>query len=380
MNILYIETSLAPHRGGVQKVTWNISKFLEANGFNIFFAYHLVDYDKIPESNKIKFSLSWTPDKFFDVLSSFIKINKIDIIISQDRTLPFYTETYKRIKKEKICKIIHCVHQSPDFFKHIKIGMSQKIKNILYMILHGKSFRKIQEQSIYSIADRTVLLSELFLKDYIKINDIKDQGKLSAISNPLSFVTYVTENEIMNKEKIVLIITRFEEKQKNTKSALRVWSKVFPKIDDTWKLVLAGYGEDEKMILDYAKELKLKKFEFIGKILSPEEYYEKASIFMMTSHYEGFGITLTESQQKGCIPIAFNTYNAVKDIIIDEYNGYIIPPYDEQLYAEKMIELINDKEKMVQMQFNAVKSSEKFDIKNIGTKWINLLNGILNDE
>ena len=379
MNILYIETSISPHRGGVQRVTWSISEFLKKNGFDIFFAYHLVDYDMVQEDHKLKFSTNWTHDKFFKTLSAFIIKNKIDVIISQDRKTPFYTETYKKIKIKKLCKIIHCVHQSPDYFKNMETSLMQKIKKLLYYIRNGQSYRVTQEQSIYHIAEHTILLSDLFKKDYIELNAIKDNSKLIAISNPLSFNTYAGKNEIENKEKTVLIITRFEEKQKNIKSALRIWSEVTKNTNNDWKLVLAGYGNDEEMILNYAKELKLKNFEFIGKVIHTEEYFNKASLFMMTSHYEGFGITLTESLQKGCIPIAFNTYSAVRDIIVHGYNGYIIQPYDEKLYANRIIELINNKEKMMQMQYNAIASSKKFDIENIGNQWINLLKEIQND-
>ena len=271
------------------------------------------------------------------------------------------------------------MHQSPDYFKNMETSLMQKIKKLLYYIRNGQSYRVTQEQSIYHIAEHTILLSELFKKDYIELNAIKDNSKLIAISNPLSFNTYAGKNEIENKEKTVLIITRFEEKQKNIKSALRIWSEVTKNTNNDWKLVLAGYGNDEEMILNYAKELKLKNFEFIGKVIHTEEYFNKASLFMMTSHYEGFGITLTESLQKGCIPIAFNTYSAVRDIIVHGYNGYIIQPYDEKLYANRIIELINNKEKMMQMQYNAIASSKKFDIENIGNQWINLLKEIQND-
>jgi glycosyltransferase involved in cell wall biosynthesis len=45
----------------------------------------------------------------------------------------------------------------------------------------------------------------------------------------------------------------------------------------------------------------------------------------MTSAYEGWGLTLTEAQQMGVVPIAFDSFGAVYDIIENEYNGLIIP-------------------------------------------------------
>lgn len=373
MNILYITPSLDPNRGGVERATWLISRYLEKHNNNVFFAYHTADYELIQESHKMRFSLEWSAEETNEAFISFIKENCIDILINQNTHTPNLMSTIRYIKKEKLCKIIYCIHQAPDYLKYTKEPILKRIKTWLFTIKNKKSYRIMRDKELYENADKVVLLSKSFIDDYTRINELKNDNKIIAIPNPLSFPTNIKEEEIKEKENKVLIIARLEEKQKNIKSALRIWDIVNKSIQHNWKLTLAGHGEDEKMILDYANELQLQNFEFIGKTNDAQKHFKQASIFMMTSHYEGFGMTLTEALQNACIPIAYNTYNAVSDIIENNYNGFIIPPYNEKEYAQKIIELISDSNKRTKIQHNALKSSSKFNISDIGTLWLQLI-------
>ena len=69
---------------------------------------------------------------------------------------------------------------------------------------------------------------------------------------------------------------------------------------------------------------------------NPLRYYEHASIFMMTSAYEGWGMTVIEAMQNGVVPIVFNSYSAVYDILTDEEDGIIIENNDIKNYADKV--------------------------------------------
>ena len=79
-----------------------------------------------------------------------------------------------------------------------------------------------------------------------------------------------------------------------------------------------------------------------GQKKNPEPYYNEASIFMMTSSFEGWGLTLTEAQQYGCVPLAFRSFASLTDIITDKVNGFAIPNDDISLYI-KTDEAIDDR-------------------------------------
>ena len=54
--ILFIESSIPPSRGGVQRVSWLLAENFKRFGYDICFAFWLKDYDKVPKSNKIRYS------------------------------------------------------------------------------------------------------------------------------------------------------------------------------------------------------------------------------------------------------------------------------------------------------------------------------------
>lgn len=75
----------------------------------------------------------------------------------------------------------------------------------------------------------------------------------------------------------------------------------------------------------------------------------------MTSLFEGFGLVLTEAMYYGVVPLAFNSYANVGDIINDKVNGFIIPPFDIKEYADKISSLIDNETLRLQMSEAAIK-------------------------
>ncbi|MEO5139989.1 glycosyltransferase, partial [Bacteroides ovatus] len=115
---------------------------------------------------------------------------------------------------------------------------------------------------------------------------------------------------------------------------------------------------------------------YVGRSKNPQKLYQESKIFMMTSNFEGFGMTLTEALQNACVPFVFNTFSSLHDIIESDYNGFIIPAKDEILYATKMIEFMQGKNQD-KYAVQALESSRKFSIENIGLQWIHLLNELV---
>lgn len=378
--ILFIESSILPTNGGVERVSWILAESFKRNGFTICFAYYQTDYDKVPAANKIKFTIDESDIELNTKFSKMIKNCNVKYIICQNIFYTNICNLLNGLKQQYQLKVLSCLHINPGYerFRKRKITKRQAINTFIYRILFKWKLKNVYKE-FYSISDRFILLSETFKKDFVKLNKIKDSSKLCFIPNPLSFKESITLDEIDRKKNQVLILSRFEEIQKNLKAALRIW-KIIENSDiaKTWYLIIGGYGPDQQVILDYAKQLGLRKYKFIGKVEDAQKWYKESKIFMLTSRYEGFGMTLTEAVQNACIPFAFDSYSSVHDIIQNMSNGYIIKNNDEQTYAKRMLGLMNSNEQMRYMAFNALKSSERFCIDNVVETWTSLFDQ-LND-
>lgn len=372
MNILFIQNSLAPFRGGIARVSWTLADFLCRNGHECYFAFYNVDTDEISAERKLKYPEDIPYDKFKSLIMAFIKQNKIDVIINQDQNEPKYIQLYREIKDIYIVKIIDCMHNLPDLYKYWPCSWKLAVKLKLFRLKHGYDLYAQEFHDLYQVVDRFVLLSNSFIPVAKKCYGIKDDSKLSAISDPLPFERN-TITPFIGKKNQFLIISRLDDHQKNLRSALRIW-QLFEKYQTGYELVLAGYGSDERMLLDYAKGLGLKYFRFIGKTTDPIPLYEESKYFMLTSRYEGFGMTLVEAQQCGCIPFAFGTYSALHDIIVSGKDGFIIPNGKEMEYADAMYHAVTHETEMKKISEQCFYSSHKFAIDNIGKEWLQLLN------
>ena len=110
--------------------------------------------------------------------------------------------------------------------------------------------------------------------------------------------------------------------------------------------------------------LVLERVRFEG-FQNPEPYYRDASIFCMTSAYEGLPMVLIEAASFGCVPVAFESFAAVRDIISAGENGCLVPAFDLDAYAETLARLMSDdalRERLAQIP-------EKFSPEKIGAQW-----------
>ena len=134
-----------------------------------------------------------------------------------------------------------------------------------------------------------------------------------------------------------------------------------------------GDGSERGFYENYSQKLKLKNIEFVG-ASDPTGYYEKAKIICLTSSHEGFGMTITEGMQYNIVPIVYNSYESITDIIEDNINGILIKPFRTKEFAKKLTELINNPEKLEKIQHNIANCDikEKFSVERITNQLENL--------
>ena len=390
-NILFLYYNVInPLKGGIQSVTYELSNYFSSVGCSCYYLSL-----KRSESNDNKqyflpndsFFLN-EENKFF--LINFIKEKKIDILINQGG---FDKEgcQFSYIVKDYGVKLISCLHNSLldriryfDIsyyctFKRRKIQFLLKytrnkfVKNLLYSIYRFKYQNHYKKLCKYS--DRVVLLSDSFRDDFsFFIGDLPD--KVCAMPNPIPSKIYNSESN-KQKEKIVLYVGRIDMQQKRPDLLLKIWSMIYEDYKD-WKLIIVGGGEDLNYLKTYASSLHLENVVFEGN-QNPAPYYQKASIFCMTSSYEGFGIVLIEAMNMKVVPIAFESFSTVRDIIDNNLNGVLIPPFNIGSYAEKLSELMSDNSLREIYSNNAYLKSQQFQIDIIGNKWLNLFTSLIKD-
>lgn len=140
-----------------------------------------------------------------------------------------------------------------------------------------------------------------------------------------------------------------------------------------WNLQIIGSGEEEANLQSYIKQNELLNVEMIPHTSNIKEYYNNAELFVFTSKMEGFGMVLLEAMSFGIPCISFDCPSGPRDIIEDNRNGYLIPCYDEELFAEKICDYIQKSSELKEkMQQEAIDTIRNWNNDNIIQKWLSL--------
>ena len=224
-------------------------------------------------------------------------------------------------------------------------------------------------------------------KDYIG-NRLKN---IVVMPNPL-LLPQVTE--IPLKKRIVLAAGRLDDwHYKGFDVLIRAWALVNGqlKIDngqlsstgESWKLQIAGAGSEES--LNYLKQLCKENgvensVEFLGFKKDVEKLYQDASIFVLSSRYEGFGLVLIEAMSQGCACVACDYKGRQREIIQDDTQGLCSEPNNEYSLAAGIQKMITDDEYREGVRSNAIERSKYYSIENTMERWEMLLLQLTNNE
>jgi glycosyltransferase involved in cell wall biosynthesis len=72
-------------------------------------------------------------------------------------------------------------------------------------------------------------------------------------------------------------------------------------------------------------------------------YYQNASMFVMPSLFEPFGMTTQEAMACG-VPVIASKYGGIRTVISNKENGILVDPKDADEFAAEMIRLLTDED------------------------------------
>ena len=380
--------------GGLEVATYRIAMALkDSNRWEVFNAYrNRYDIeDSYPYSDTIK--LHRSGPAFENDLNEFIKKNRIDVVVNMTR---FFRHKYIRnaVKASKRdVKLLFMLHFAPGSEKKKPTFTSGLhllrlnpynplywIRASIYPLLkyrRNRSWDKVY-RSTYQDSDKIILLSDGYRDDYCRVGHFDDQSKFLAIPNIFETDSKVNEeNGLQPKKKRILILSRLDEIQKRVSLALEVWSKVQddPDLQD-WHLDIVGWGHNADIVKRLIKKLGLKRVTLHG--WQPREQYLKdSSILLSTAEYEGLPLSILEAQAYGVVPVAFDSYASLRDVVTDEEDGIVISDFgDTKSMAERLAALMKDDERLHRLSEKGREASRRFSFERIGAMWLEMLENL----
>lgn len=383
MNILFLLKSF--EIGGVEVVTSILAnKFVSEGHQVILWAF----YKKSPSlENRLDKRIELVYNQSFtcckenvESLRSILIRKNIQVVINQ-WGLPYIpAKVLNKARKGLAIKTIAVYHNSPDSnarIKEVEIALSQTTNRLKRWMLRCKkfAFKQITSQSmryVYNHSDLYMVLSPSFIDKFKDFTGIKRPNHLIVQTNPVTVDAsdYVFSPEKKRKE--IIYMGRIDYNQKRVYRVIDTWSVLEKQFPD-WLLTVVGDGPERKKLEQQAKGLGLQHVSFEG-FQSPKPYYERASILILTSEYEGFPLVLAEGMSFGVVPVVYGSYSAVYDIIKHKENGMIVQPQNGKFEVNEMAKqlafVIENESKRNEMAQNAILTSKRdYSLENIYRSW-----------
>jgi len=313
--------------------------------FNNKIQYH----DIIAVGNFISYMTAYKQN-----LKKIVKKIQPDIISVCDDGLKGFLVPFT-IKKP--CPMVYERHASKNIeLKQDEISFKTKaIIALKYKLMHWGAKRY----------DRFVVLTESNLEEW-------DLPNLEVIPNPLSFYP---DEKAKSENKIVLAVGT-QNYQKGYDRLLESWKIISKKYPD-WTLKIYGKIDKSLQLESLANTLDIvDTTEFHSPVKDIVKQYLNASIYVMSSRSEGFGMVLIEAMACGVPTIAFDCPSGPKNIINDGVDGFLVPNNNVKAFSEAMIKLIEDKELRKKMGKNAKQNMNRFFPDEIIPQWHTLITGL----
>lgn len=251
---------------------------------------------------------------------------------------------------------------------------SKKAKKIGWEHNHHHGDIKYIESVVKSVKklDNLVLVSSSLRQDYKNELKVK-KYKCKSLYIP-NVIDNIPKDVSQLKGNRLISVGRFS-REKGMPDLIDVFKLLHEENSDL-RLDLVGDGAQKNMIVDKIYEYHLEDCVTVHGFLSKKEIdklLNKASIYLMCSYTESFGIVLIEAMSHGLPCIAFSSAEGARDLIDNNINGYLIKDRDKEKMALKTIELLNDRDKMLEIGLNNRKKSLNYCADNVKDKWLKLL-------
>jgi len=319
----------------------------------------------------------------YDEMLKFSLFNRISIR-SQKKKLHKQRLTNLLFRLRPDITISTFTHES-DFLPDIKDG-SKKILEFHFFRGHKRKYAasfKFSFLSKFAYFLKSIKEEYYTIRQFDKFVVLTEEDKnnwksvcptVIAIPNILPFYPSKISSTI-NKQ--VVAVGRLDA-QKGFDKLIRIWiqvNKLFP----DWHLKIFGSGKDLDVLQKMIDDLSLQSVvEICTPVKNIIKEYVDASLFVMTSRYEGMPMTMLEAMSCGLPVISYDFKCGPKDVIYNGKDGYIVSEDNELSFVNAMSCLMEDDQLRQVFGSNARTNIARYSEKRVMSLWVKLFEELRN--
>lgn len=236
------------------------------------------------------------------------------------------------------------------YTRHTDAAIGKKLKNPI-----GKFLNKIVNNYL---SDGIIAVSASAYENLISTGVSKK--KIEIIYNGVQPAKMLNEEDKKNAfesfgieygTKIVSIVARLEE-YKGHECFIDA-AKIVSERGYDVKFVIAGTGSRKKFLEEYSKNKNVDNIIFLDFVKNISDLNNITYIQVNASLYEAFGLAVVEAMRVG-VPAVVSSYGGNLEVVDDGINGFVVNGQDARGFAERIIELIDDKNLYNELSQNSI--------------------------
>ncbi len=205
------------------------------------------------------------------------------------------------------------------------------------------------------------------------VQEWKSLKNLHIIPNLLSF----NPNQSSSLQNRKVIAVGKQGYQKGYDLLLKAWKLVYEKHPD-WELEIYGTIAAEYKLQELANAIGIEDvIHFYAPVKDIQTKYLDASIYVMSSRFEGFGMVLIEAMASGLPCVSFDCPHGPADIINQGEDGILVPNGDFNQLANVLIELIEKEVLRKDMGAKAKENVKRYLPEHIMPLWDHLFQQLI---
>ena len=185
---------------------------------------------------------------------------------------------------------------------------------------------------------------------------------------PHSVRPAVLEPGVERDPNLVVMMARLD-RQKQVDHAIEAFAQVVKRLPKA-RLEIYGRGADLAALRNLITDLGLRKqVKLMGFTKQPNLVYQRASLCIMTSRYEGAPLTVQESMSHGCPVISYDLRYGPADLIDDGINGLLVPYGDRKAMADRIVATLPDAGLLARLSAAAIVRAADFGEAAFAARW-----------
>ncbi|MCO5398477.1 glycosyltransferase family 4 protein [Ralstonia soli] len=232
----------------------------------------------------------------------------------------------------------------------------------------GRRARRWARRLAARYCTHVVVLTERDRKRWLEA--LSPRSSVVYIPNPLPFA--LPAQPAPRTTKTVLAVGRLVH-TKGFDVLLNAWALVTQRMPD-WELIIVGEGEERHVLEALRDRLGLGTNVMLPGALSDiTKAYEQASIFCLSSRYEGFGLVLIEAMAFGLPIVSTACETGPRELLVDKRDAIMVAIDDHLALANALLDLISNRAEADKLARAAGEKAKLFSRERIVQAWGALL-------